>query len=206
KFGPLPPERVIHVLRQMCHSLSEADSRGLIHRDIKPANVFLCRYGEEFDFVKVLDFGLVKAFDEASDPGPALTRDNIVHGTPAFIAPEQAMGSPDLDGRVDIYATGCVGYWPLTGQQVFSANTPMALALEHIRSAPAPPSSRTPQAIPEALDRLMLRCLAKDPEDRPSSAKALAQELAETVNGDAWTQDRAREWWSANQPATPSSP
>ena len=201
KFGPVPPERAIHVLQQMCHSLSEADSRGLVHRDIKPANVFLCRYGEEFDFVKVLDFGLVKAFKEADSATPALTRDNIVHGTPAFIPPEQAMGA-ELDGRADIYATGCVAYWLLTGQQVFTASTPMAVALEHVRATPAPPSSRARQPIPDALDRLVLRCLAKDPDDRPPSAKALARELSQVPGLSAWTQERAREWWGAIEPAT----
>src|SRR5262249_61684478 len=100
RFGPLPAERVVHVLRQICHSLSEADSRGLVHRDIKPANIFLCRYGEEHDFVKVLDFGLVKALgtpDGEEDAGTvsALTRENVVHGTPAFMAPEQILSKAE---------------------------------------------------------------------------------------------------------------
>jgi len=125
RFGPMPPARVIHVLRQICHSLSEADSHGLVHRDIKPANIFLCRYGEDVDFVKVLDFGLVKALDDTGETSPMLTREHTVHGTPAFIAPEQALGQSALDGRVDIYATGCVAYWLLTGQYVFDAETSM---------------------------------------------------------------------------------
>jgi len=117
RFGPVPAERAIYLLRQVCHSLSEAESCGLVHRDIKPANIFLCRYGEDHDFVKVLDFGLVKALDEPVEEGPPLTRDNAVQGTPAFIAPEQALGRADLDGRVDIYVLGCVAYWLLTGQR-----------------------------------------------------------------------------------------
>jgi eukaryotic-like serine/threonine-protein kinase len=123
--GPIPAERAIHVLRQVCHSLSEADSHGLVHRDIKPANVFLCRCGEDYDFVKVLDFGIVKAAHETADTGFALTQANMVHGTPAFIAPEQILGS-DLDGRADIYATGCLAYWLLTGRLVFTGDTTMA--------------------------------------------------------------------------------
>src|SRR5438874_656254 len=129
RFGPTPPERAIYLLRQVCHSLSEAQSCGLVHRDIKPANIFLCRYGEEYDFVKVLDFGIVKGVRDSAEPSPVHTRENAVQGTPAFIAPEQAMGT-DLDARADIYATGCVAYWLLTGQFVFTAETPMALPLQ----------------------------------------------------------------------------
>jgi len=111
RHGPIPPERVVHVLRQMCHSLSEAESRGLVHRDIKPANVFLCRYGEDYDFVKVLDFGMVKPTEDATATGALqLTGENVIQGTPAFMAPEQAFGGPLIDGRADIYAMGCVAY------------------------------------------------------------------------------------------------
>jgi serine/threonine-protein kinase len=200
RFGPLPAERAIFVLRQICHSLSEAESCGLIHRDIKPANVFLCRYGEDHDFVKVLDFGLVKAFDDVTDPGPALTREHTVHGTPAFIAPEQALGRSDLDGRVDIYATGCVAYWLLTGHLVFTADTSMALLLHHVHTAPPPPSARAEQVIPEALDQLVLACLAKDPAARPQSARELSTRLGEINGTGEWTEARAREWWARHQP------
>ena len=124
RFGPIPAERVVHILRQMCHSLSEADSCGLVHRDIKPANIFLCRYGEDHDFVKVLDFGIAKAVHEtSSEAQTAITIPNLIQGTPAFIAPEQALGSADVDTRADIYSTGCVAYWLLTGQLVFTADT-----------------------------------------------------------------------------------
>ena len=200
RFGPTPPERAIYVLRQICHSLSEAQSCGLVHRDIKPANIFICRYGEEYDFVKVLDFGIVGAVRDSTDTSPVHTRENAVQGTPAFIAPEQAMGT-DLDGRADIYATGCVAYWLLTGQFVFTAETPMALLLKHAQTPPAPPSSRTDRPIPTALDDLVLSCLAKDPAKRPQSARELSLRLAEVEGAGAWTQDRAREWWASHQPA-----
>jgi hypothetical protein len=199
RFGPMPAERVIFLLRQVCHSLSEAQSYGLVHRDIKPANIFLCRYGEEYDFVKVLDFGIVGTVRGGEEASPMHTRENAPPGTPAFMAPEQAMG-PDLDGRADIYATGCVAYWLLTGQFVFTAETPMALVLKHAQTPPPPPSTRTSVPIPAALDDLVLSCLAKEPADRPQSARALSVRLGEIEGADAWTQERAREWWAGHQP------
>jgi serine/threonine-protein kinase len=202
RFGPVPVERAIHLLRQVCHSLSEAESCGLVHRDIKPANIFLCRYGEEYDFVKVLDFGLVKALGESADAGSALTREHVVQGTPAFIAPEQALGQSDLDGRADIYATGCVAYWLLTGHLVFSAESPMALLLHHAHTAPTPPSARTELSIPATLDRLVMSCLAKNPAERPQSARELSHRLGEIEGPYPWTEERAREWWVRHQPAT----
>ncbi len=196
-FGPTPPERAIYLLRQVCHSLSEAQSCGLVHRDIKPANIFLCRYGEEYDFVKVLDFGIVGAVRDPGETSPAHTQENAVQGTPAFIAPEQAMGE-QVDGRADIYATGCVAYWLLTGQQVFTAETSMGLLLQHAQTPPAPPSARTDLLIPRALDDLVLSCLAKDPAHRPQSARELSLRLAELEGASAWTQERAREWWATH--------
>jgi serine/threonine-protein kinase len=198
RFGPMPAERVIYLLRQICHSLSEAQSYGLVHRDIKPANIFLCRYGEEYDFVKVLDFGIVGTVRGGERASPLETRENAPPGTPAFMAPEQAMG-PELDGRADIYATGCVAYWLLTGQFVFTAETPMGLLLKHAQTPPPAPSTRTSVPIPAALDDLVLSCLAKEPGDRPQSAKELALRLGEIEGADAWTQERAREWWAGHQ-------
>jgi serine/threonine-protein kinase len=200
RFGPIPAERAIYLLRQVCHSLSEAQSCNLVHRDIKPANIFLCRYGEEYDFVKVLDFGIVGAVRDTPGGNLMHTRGDTVRGTPAFIAPEQAMGA-DLDGRADIYATGCVAYWLLTGQLVFTADTPMALLLKHAQTPPTPPSARTELPIPPALDELVLSCLAKDPAKRPQSARELSRRLAELDGASAWTQERARDWWMTNQPA-----
>jgi serine/threonine-protein kinase len=201
RFGPVPPERAIHLLRQVCHSLSEAESCGLVHRDIKPANIFLCRYGEDCDFVKVLDFGLVKTLDDATGRDTALTRENAVHGTPAFMAPEQALGRERLDGRADIYATGCVAYWLLTGQLVFDGETPMEILTNHVHAPPSPPSSRSELPIPDELDRVVLSCLAKDPAERPQTARALSERLAAVPGAGAWTEQRAREWWAKHHPA-----
>jgi serine/threonine-protein kinase len=199
RFGPVPPERAVHLLRQVCHSLSEAHACGLVHRDIKPANVFLCRYGEEHDFVKVLDFGIVRTIREPDDASPLRTGENALQGTPAFMAPEQALGG-EVDGRADIYATGCLAYWLLTGQLVFTAETPMALVVQHAHARPAPPSSRTGHPVPAALDHLVLACLAKDPSERPQSARELLQRLSAVEGMSAWSEDRAREWWETHSP------
>jgi serine/threonine-protein kinase len=198
RFGPLPPERVIYLMKQICHSLSEAQSCGLVHRDIKPANIFVCHYGEEYDFVKVLDFGIVRAVRDEPDPDTIRTREDAVHGTPGFIAPEQAMGT-GVDGRADIYATGCVAYWMLTGKTVFTADTVMGLILHHVQTPATPPSTRTDQPISPALDDLILSCLSKDPAERPQTAKELSLRFGELPGANDWTQDRAREWWEAQQ-------
>jgi eukaryotic-like serine/threonine-protein kinase len=199
RFGPIPAERAIYLLRQVCHSLSEAQSCGLVHRDIKPANIFLCRYGEEYDFVKVLDFGIVGAVRDTPGGNLMHTRGDTVRGTPAFIAPEQALGT-GVDGRADIYATGCLAYWLLTGHLVFTADTAMGLLLQHAQTPPISPSARTELPIPPALDDLVLSCLAKDPAKRPQSARELSLRLAEMEGASAWTQERARDWWMTHQP------
>ena len=200
RTGPVPAARVVHILRQICHSLSEAESHGLVHRDIKPANIFLCRYGEDYDFVKVLDFGIVKATrNSAAVADTALTMASVVHGTPAFIAPEQALGESTIDGRADIYAAGCVAYWLLTGELVFTAETAFGLLMHHAQTPPTPPSSRTELPIPDALDRLVLSCLAKDPGERPQTARELSSRLAAVDCGEVWTENRARDWWEQHQ-------
>ena len=206
RFGPLPPERAVFLLRQVCHSLSEAESCSLVHRDIKPANIFLCRYGEDCDFVKVLDFGIVKGAREETAGGPELTRENAVQGTPAFIAPEQALGTGPVDGRADVYAAGCVAYWLLTGHLVFTADTPLGLMAQHAAAAPIPPSARTERPIPPALDTLILDCLAKDPAARPQSARELSRRLAESVDAGRWTEQHASAWWREHMPAPERGP
>ena len=205
RHGPLPPERTIYLLRQACQSLAEAESRGLVHRDIKPANLFVCRLGVEYDFVKVLDFGIAKMTQGGKETGVLdLTRDNVVRGTPSYIAPEQALGATRIDSRADIYSLGCVGYFLLTGEPVFSGETPLAIAVHHVQTPPVAPSSRSELPIPPALDRVVLDCLAKEPADRPQSARELSIRLAEIAGLEPWTGDRAREWWAMHQPVDPS--
>ncbi|MBP7569923.1 MAG: serine/threonine protein kinase [Acidobacteria bacterium] len=194
-FGPLPASRTVYLLRQVCHSLAEAHSRDLVHRDIKPANVYVCRMGLDYDFVKVLDFGLVTFGDQAGFRRTALNADRVTSGTPAYMAPEVILGETEIDRRADVYALGCVAYWMLTGQLVFEADTRMRMFMDHLQATPVPPSQRTELPIPRELDELVMRCLEKDPEKRPRDAGELFEMACSCKAHDAWDNDAAREWW-----------
>ena len=200
EFGPLPANRAIHLLRQVCHSLADAHARGLVHRDIKPANIYVCRMGLEYDFVKVLDFGLVKFNDKsASTPQETmLTANNTTTGTPAFMAPEVILGQNDVDRRADVYALGCVAYYLLTGQFVFDADTPMKMFLQHVQTMPTPPSQRTELRIPRELDDLVMACLEKDPNKRPQDAERLFEMACRCGTNDVWDNDLAKGWWESH--------
>ena len=192
RHGPQNPQRVIALLSQTCDALADAHARGLIHRDIKPANIFACRLGQEVDFVKVLDFGLVKAVD--APPEAELTQVGMTTGTPAYIAPEQALGD-EIDGRADLYALGCVGYWLLTGSTLFPAASGVSLLLEHVKTEPVPPSERSDQPIPEDLENVILSCLRKQPDERPQDAATLQSMLQACRASTLWTQTEAHAWW-----------
>jgi serine/threonine-protein kinase len=198
KTGPLPAGRVVYLLTQVCESLEEAHSRGLVHRDIKPANIHIGRMGLRHDYVKVLDFGLVKSVSTNSEDTVG-TMTGFTPGTPAYMAPEQAMGEK-VDHRADLYALGCVAYFTLTGLKVFDADTPFQMINRHLNDIPVPPSQRTELQIPESLEKLVLSCLAKNPAERPQSAADLGKALL-AVQTDAWTEDNARQWWMKHQPA-----
>jgi serine/threonine-protein kinase len=198
--GPQPPARVISLIRQICESLEEAHDLGMVHRDIKPSNVFICRLGKRTDFVKVLDFGLVKALQSPFET--RLTMAGETSGTPAFMAPEQVRSEPDVDARADIYGVGCVAYYLLTGTLVFDERSPMSMALAHVEKEPEPPSNRTELPIPASLERIVMACLEKKPEDRPQSAAELAQLLDDCTDIPEWTQADANRWWSLHRPAT----
>jgi serine/threonine-protein kinase len=174
--GPVPAARVIHILRQVCESLEEAHSNGLVHRDIKPANIHLGRLGLRDDFVKVLDFGLVRSMAGPSEESLADAA-GMTPGTPAYTAPEMAHDQT-VDGRADLYSLGCVAYYLLTGKLVFEGDTPLQTILQHLQHPPVPPSQRTDRPIPADLEAIVLACLAKRPEDRPRSAAVLSERLA----------------------------
>jgi eukaryotic-like serine/threonine-protein kinase len=192
--GPLALGRAVHVLSQMCESLHEAHERGLVHRDLKPSNIMVCQVAFTFDFVKVLDFGLAKAI---GDTGlTQLTIAGTTSGTPGYMAPEIALSEDALDRRADIYALGCVAYFLLTGTNVFEEENPTRMALLHVQQVPDPPSTRTGAAIPPALERLVMECLAKKPADRPPTMAAVAERLAH-CGVEPWTSAHARQWWKA---------
>jgi hypothetical protein len=195
RFGPVPAERAVHFLRQVCESLGEAHVAGLIHRDVKPANIYACRYGRQVDFIKVLDFGLVKQGRKPEESSENLTAGDVAGGTPAFMSPEQAFGDSHVDARSDLYAVGCVAYWLLTGTLVFKGETPLETIVLHVQREPDPPSRRTELPIPADLEALVLACLAKNPADRPQTADELASRLSSLRLPRAWDDDRAREWW-----------
>jgi len=199
EFGPAPPDRALFLLRQVCHSLAEAHARGLVHRDIKPANIYVCRLGLEYDFVKVLDFGLVKV----RQPGgrDALTATiELTSGTPAYMAPEIILGESNVDRRADVYALGCVAYYLLTGQLVFEADTPMSMLMQHVQAEPVPPSQRTELKIPRELDEVVLACLNKDPRKRPQDAEEVLTKVWQCKTCETWNQQSARGWWEAHLP------
>ncbi|UCF40637.1 MAG: serine/threonine protein kinase [Gemmatimonadota bacterium] len=202
KHGPQPPQRVVHLLRQACHSLYEAHQTGLVHRDIKPANIFVCRYGADLDFVKVLDFGIVKRaqLEEQDRREAQLTAQGMITGTPAYIAPEMAMAEGPVDGRADLYSLGCVAYWLLSGQLVFDKSNPMAMVVAHSSETPKPLSQRTELEVPEGLERIVMQCLAKDPADRPQNARALSDMLGALEVAGQWTEDRKEDWWHKHGP------
>jgi serine/threonine protein kinase len=201
RYGPVNPERTVYLLRQVCASLAEAHTRGLVHRDIKPSNIFTCRMGLDVDFVKVLDFGLVKAMGDGDREATMLTAPDSTTGTPAYIAPEMVRGDRVADHRVDIYTLGCVGYWLLTGRLVFQAPNAIQLLYQHANGTPVAPSQRSELEIPAALDRVILACLAKFPEDRPQSALELSRLLAAAVPDSSWNQERAHRWWDRHHPS-----
>ena len=195
RHGPLPAERVVYLISQACDSLAEAHFRNLVHRDIKPANLHLCAVGLEVDFLKLLDFGLVR--DNDSDL--LLTNEGSVSGTPAYLAPE-ASTQRAFDARSDIYGLGCVAYFLLTGRLVFEGATAAAVVAAHIRDKPVPPSKRTELPIPPELEALVMRCLSKNPDERPQTADELHRLLAAVPLPERWTQERAHDWWLQHLP------
>ena len=203
QFGPQPEGRVIHLLRQVCGSLAEAHRIGLIHRDIKPANIILTRRGGVCDLVKVLDFGLVKTVSLGSTHG--LAADAVV-GTPHFMAPEAVSRPESVEARSDLYSLGAVGYWLLTGKTLFDDKNVEALMAHQVHSQPPTPGERLGKQVSADLAQMLMRCLAKLPEQRPASAEELDQALARCVSAGTWLPLDAEQWWRSNVVAVEPSP
>lgn len=194
--GRLSEGRVIHILQQVCASLSEAHEAGLVHRDIKPANVILCnRGGMAEDMVKVLDFGLAKPYQDCTRASPEVSHSLTIAGTPQFISPE-AVSSPDqVDHRSDIYAVGALGYYLLTGGNVFDGESAFEVLQKHVSSTPKPPHQRLGVAVESSLEKVIMECLEKEPSNRPQSAQALITILRSSLAYQTWTEEHAAEWW-----------
>jgi serine/threonine protein kinase len=195
RYGPQSDGRVARILDQLCSSLFEAHAMGLVHRDIKPANIMLNRRGGEPDFVKLLDFGLVRALDESKRSSVS----DGMAGTPLYMSPESIQTPDMVDARSDLYAVGAVGYFLLTGSPVFDAKTFAELCQQHIDAVPLTPSQRVGRAIHPDLEHTILACLEKNRAKRPQTARELAMKLHRLINSDTWSLTDAEAWWSRHE-------
>jgi serine/threonine-protein kinase len=193
RCGPLPAGRVIHLLLQACGALQEAHALGLVHRDIKPANMFVCSRASWYDVVKVLDFGLACELNRGMD----CTHDHpdAIVGTPLYLSPEGVSMPSNVDARADIYALGAVAYFLLCGSPPFSAGSLWALCHHHVYSTPAPLSERRAEPLAPDLENIVLRCLAKDREQRPQTVLALAELLRNCRDAGTWGDAEATRFW-----------
>jgi eukaryotic-like serine/threonine-protein kinase len=192
EFGAQSPSRVVHILTQVCGSLAEAHASGLVHRDVKPANIILCERGGVLDTAKVVDFGLVK--DVASGTNVSLSNVSTLLGTPLYMSPEAIVSPDDVDGRSDVYSLGAVAYLLLTGEPVFDGGSVMDVCSQHLHQTVTPPSVRASRQLPIELDRAILQCLEKKPDQRYQSVAEFRDALF-TCKIDPWTAANARQWW-----------
>ncbi|MCU0622080.1 MAG: serine/threonine protein kinase [Gemmatimonadales bacterium] len=200
RSGPLGDRRLVHVLKQVAGSLAEAHAMGLVHRDIKPQNIMLCHRGGVPDLVKVFDFGLAKG--SSDERNVALTGEGAAVGTPLYMAPEAATSSEIVDARADLYSLGVVAYFLATGQPPFMAGTAKEVFRKHADERPVTPSEKSGRGIAPELEQVILRCLAKDRDMRPDSARALLAMLEDVVEPalGAWTTEEADAWWREHAP------
>lgn len=197
RFGPQPAERVANLMKQVCHSLREAHALNFVHRDVKPANILTCNLGGDYDFVKVLDFGLVLDRHLTSEE---LEDEKQFVGTPAVMAPEMLRFQAPVDARADLYALGCVGYWLLTGKRVFEAQTRADMLVMHAHQKPQLPSKRLDRPLHPGLEALVMQCLEKNPNKRPQTAHELSEALGALRFEHPWSDERAQLWWKQNHP------
>jgi serine/threonine protein kinase len=194
--SPLPVARTVHVLRQVCAALAEAHARDIVHRDIKPENIMVCRYGGGYDFVKILDFGLVKHI--SGKHSRDLTRTLRILGTPLYMAPERLRNPADVDARTDIYAVGAVAFFMLTGRRLFESDDDLELTSKILNEEPPRAAALAPQPIPVELDLIVTSCVAKKRELRPQRVADLVEAFDALALEHRWTQREAQEWWQAS--------
>jgi len=197
--GPMPVARVLHLMRQVCAGLAEAHGKGMVHRDVSPTNIMVCRYGGEYDFVKILDFGLVK--NMAGGDEQTITRTLRILGTPLYMAPERLRDPADVDARADIYAVGAVAFFVLSGRRMFETGDDLALTSKVLNEAPPRLSQVAAQPIPEALELLVAACLEKNRDDRPQRIGEVRDVLEALAVRQRWTQRQAGAAWAAEKPA-----
>jgi eukaryotic-like serine/threonine-protein kinase len=193
-FGPMPAERVVHLITQTCDALEEAHAQNLVHRDIKPANIFAAHRGGVFDVVKLLDFGLAKPLQNLHDSH--LTQEGTVAGSPMFMSPEQVTGEVP-DARSDVYSLGVVMYFLLTGRPPFAADNPMKVLIAQAHDAPPDVREVNPE-VPEDLGQIVMQCLEKDRGKRIQDVVALRNMLASCDSAGLWTRERAFDWWQCS--------
>jgi serine/threonine-protein kinase len=198
RYGPLPPERAVYLLKQTCHALREAHGKGLIHRDIKPGNIFAAHRGGLYDVAKLLDFGLVKSVGNVESL--QLTQDGAITGSPLYMSPEQALGDHDPDVRGDIYSLGAVAYYLLTGRPPFDDEKPLKVMFAHAKEVPTPPSE-IHDGIPDDLEAIVMRCLEKDPAARFQNIEGLFTALDECELLGSWNDGIAEHWWRESSAA-----
>ena len=192
KYGPMPTGRAIYLIRQVCGALAEAHRLGIVHRDLKPANILIAILGGQCDVAKVLDFGLAKL----TTPGSTnLTTEYSVSGTPSYMSPEQATADSNVDGRTDIYALGAILYYWLTGRPPFEGANPVELMIAHSRDPVVPPTRFRPE-LPTDLEAIILKCLAKQPQERFSDAREMASALGQCCDANDWNSEKAEDWWA----------
>ena len=201
RAGAIPVPRAVHLLRQVCAGLAEAHGKGLVHRDISATNIMVCRYGGEYDFVKILDFGLVKKF--AGAHSQTITRSLRILGTPLYMAPERLRDPADVDARADIYALGAVAFFVLAGRRMFETLDELALTSKVLNETPPRLSQAAKQPIPPALDRIIAACLEKRREDRPGRIGELHEVFDTLAQELRWSQRDAEAAWTSRRPASP---
>ena len=194
--GKIAPGRVVHILRQICASLSEAHDAGLVHRDIKPANVILCHRGGVPDMVKVLDFGLVKSYRDKDATASDVTQTLSITGTPQFIAPEAVSRPDQVDHRSDLYAVGALAYYLLSGDHVFTGESAFEVMQHHVSSEPEALRQRIGAPVDPILEKLVHQCLEKQASKRPQSARAILDVLVTCSSNGSWSHTEQEAWWS----------